>query len=186
MMFENVDELIKALNHNENDEFIFQRNCENNQFYFRKKHFKSFFQHLNGLRDEKKFCDIIIKPKENAENQDENHIIYAHKIIICSASPYFKTLLCGGFKENEFINEITIENIDCDCSCINGIIDYFYTGEIAVNESNVQGLLAAAQILQVDDVVSVCCIYLEHNMNVNNCIGIEEFATRYGCVDLVK
>lgn len=184
-MFEDVDELIDALNQsttNETSEFIYERRnaSESNHIYFRKKQFLRFFQQLNALREDDKFCDVTIKPIGASETE----IIKAHKLIICSASPYFKTFLCGSFRENEFVNEITIENISYPY--LKSIVDFFYTGELVISSENVQGLLPAAQILQVDDVVQACCIFLEHNMDANNCIGIEEFATRYGCVELTK
>lgn len=184
-MFEDVDELIDALDESttvtENNEFIYKKRNESNDICFRKKLFSSFFQQLSAFREDAKFCDVTIKSSGGA---NETEIIKAHKLIICSASPYFKTLLCGGFRENEFINEITIENISG--AYLKHIVDFFYTGEIVISEGNVQGLLPAAQILQVDDVVQACCIFLDHNMDSNNCIGIEEFATTYGCVGLIK
>ena len=64
------------------------------------------------------------------------------------------------------------------------IIDFIYSSELIINEINVTELLPAAKLLQIDDIVNACSVFLNLNMNASNCIGFEEFASRFGCVEL--
>lgn len=176
-MVDNVDDLKTVLNE-ENYGFSYEKN-EDNSFTFKKSKFYDFFSQLEQLFNNFKFYDIILKTTD-----EPSLYIHAHKIILCSSSGYFRALLCGGFKENELINEILIQNISH--SILKQIINYIYTGKLDINVSNVSNLLPAAQILQIDDIVNACCIFLDHNLDSSNCIGIEEFADRYGCVDLMN
>lgn len=66
------------------------------------------------------------------------------------------------------------------------MIDFVYSGKLVVNEKNVQDLLVASKMLQIEEIVNACCIYLYLNMDASNCIGFEDFAKTYGCVSLSK
>ncbi len=89
-----------------------------------------------------------------------------------------------GFKEENNLREIVIEGISF--SSLEAIINFIYTSEIVIKETNVQNLLVSAKILQIEDVVNSCCIFLNLNMDATNCIGIEEFAGSMGCQALAK
>jgi hypothetical protein len=93
-------------------------------------------------------------------------------------------LISKGFKEDNNSREIIIEGISFPS--LEAIINFIYTSEIIIKESNVQNLLVSAKILQIDDVVNSCCIFLNLNMDATNCIGIEDFAGSMGCMHLAK
>ncbi len=139
----------------------------------------SLLCHLAHFLESGKFSDIVLKSSRDSPDQ-----LKVHKLILCAASPYFRGLFSGSFIEKDTCTEHYLENIPFPI--LKQIIEFFYTSEITVHESNVQTLLPAAQLLQVDDIVNACCLFLFYNMNSSNCIGIEEFATLYGCVDLMK
>ena len=51
------------------------------------------------------------------------------------------------------------------------IVDFFYSGEIEISESNVQELLPVTCILQVQSVQKACCDFLERQLSSENCLG---------------
>lgn len=174
-----VDELKNVLNE-ENYNLEYRRLDSNRNIYFKStKYSSNFLLNLKEFKDAEKFCDIVL-----LTSMEPYKYIKAHKVVLASSSPYFKALLAGGFKENNKCDSITIDNISF--SILDTIVNFVYTSEVLVNETNVQHLLPAASLLQIEDLVNACCIYLSQNMDSNNCIGIEAFAREYGCVNLAK
>jgi hypothetical protein len=143
------------------------------------KHMTSFLANLDEFKQSGKFCDVLLRTRE-----EPYKFIKTHKIVLASSTPYFKAMLAGGFRENNDCETITIDNLNY--STLETLIDFIYTSRIVIRETNVQNLLPAAILLQIEDVVNACCIYLSQNMDSNNCIGIEQFAVEYGCIHLAK
>ncbi len=143
------------------------------------KHMTSFLANLDEFKQSGKFCDVLLRTRE-----EPYKFIKTHKIVLASSTPYFKAMLAGGFRENNDCETITIDNLNY--STLETLIDFIYTSRIVIRETNVQNLLPAAILLQIEDVVNACCIYLSQNMDSNNCIGIEQFAREYGCIHLAK
>ncbi|KAK2506550.1 hypothetical protein MC885_015302, partial [Smutsia gigantea] len=59
-------------------------------------------------------------------------------------------------------------------------------GEIVVGERNVQTLLPAASLLQLNGVRDGCCEFLLHQLDPSTCLGIQGFADTHSCRDLLK
>ena len=179
-----INELKDALTDNgiKRDDLQYEK-LENNTYFFTASQYnQNFFKHLKELKDQEKFFDIILNTNYSWSRQ-----IKAHKIVLCSGSAYFNVLFASdSFKENKECKELTIENESIDHSILEQLIDFLYTAQIYINENNVQTLLPAAKFLQIEEVVNACCVFLHLNIDSNNCIGIEEFAMQYGCVDLMK
>lgn len=104
-----------------------------------------------------------------------------HRVVMCAASQYFEVLLSGGMAES-YSDEIQIYGIEKDIFRM--IMDFVYTGVISVDESNVQQLLPAAKMLQLDDVERACCEFLQYELDPSNCIGIFLFAESHSCDEL--
>jgi len=66
------------------------------------------------------------------------------------------------------------------------IIDYAYTRETDVMADNVERLLPAADQFHVLGLVKRCCDYLASGLDVDNCIGIRNFARTYFCNNLER
>jgi hypothetical protein len=182
-MVDSVAELKEVLN--EPNYGLKCENYDNNQICFTATNYNlEFFKYLKEIKDKKKLCDITLRTSLN-NNSTAQLAIEAHKIILCSGSAYFRALFTTiGFAENQDAKEIFIEDISFDI--LNQIVEFLYTAKITINELNVQSLLPAAKFLQIEDIVNACCMFLSFNMDSTNCIGIEEFASNYGCVDLTK
>lgn len=115
--------------------------------------------------------------------------IKAHKIILASASAYFRALFAGGFRENS-LNQAPLFEALIDSQItypiLKLIVDFIYTNSIEIKAETVQDLLMASKLLQVDDIVNACCVFLYLNMDSSNCIGIKLLAKQLGCVSLYK
>lgn len=61
-----------------------------------------------------------------------------------------------------------------------------YTGCLELKEDTIENLLAAACLLQLSQVVEVCCHFLMKLLHPSNCLGIRAFADAQGCIELMK
>jgi hypothetical protein len=56
------------------------------------------------------------------------------------------------------------------------IRDYAYYRTVDIDEDNVCELLQTSDYLCVPDIVQLCCDFLKHNLDPENCIGVMLFA----------
>lgn len=81
--------------------------------------------------------------------------------------------ILGDMKEHES-NEVALH--DVDPTAIELLIEYAYTGQIIITPDNVQVLLPASSVLQMQDVREACCRFLLRQLHPTNCLGIRSFA----------
>lgn len=137
------------------------------------KHPKEAMEVMNTLRRARKLCDVSLVVGTET--------LAAHKLVLAAASPYFKAMFTGGMREEE-MSSIPLHGISpCTLAML---IDFAYTAEIRISESNVCMLLRAATMFQMSHVVEACSVFLEHQLDPSNCIGIAEFAAEHGCMEL--
>lgn len=72
-------------------------------------------------------CDITLATEDGVK-------VKGHKIIFASASPYFHAMF-SSFEEKEK-DIVVLKNLDS--TALISIVDYIYTGEIMLNEENIQ------------------------------------------------
>lgn len=67
-------------------------------------------------------------------------------------------------------------------------IVYFFrlSGMISVTVDNVQELMVAADMLQLQEVVTVCGEFLKGHMDPTNCVGIFQFLEQIACMDMLE
>lgn len=68
---------------------------------------------------------------------------------------------------------------DVDVEALRQLIEYTYTGELTITEDNVQVLLPASSLLQIQSVREACCKFLLRQLHPSNCLGIRSFAGWY-------
>ncbi|XP_060874127.1 kelch-like protein 2 isoform X2 [Metopolophium dirhodum] len=124
---------------------------------------------LDGL-----FCDIKLKT-------DDNKIIIAHKVLLASASPYFHAMFTN-FSER---NHDLVVMREIDSTALQQLVNFIYSGRIVITEENVQDLLPAANLLQLQEVKEVCCDFLNSQLCPTNCIGIHAIADLHSCTKLL-
>ncbi|KAL4640376.1 kelch-like protein 2 isoform X1 [Arapaima gigas] len=139
------------------------------------RHMKKAFKVMNELRSQNLLCDVTIV----AEDVE----IAAHRVVLAAGSPYFHAMFTGEMSESR-AKRVRIKEMDG--WTLGTLIDYVYTAEIQVTEDNVQVLLPAAGLLQLQDVKKACCEFLGTQLHPTNCLGIRAFADMHACTELLN
>ncbi|XP_060856918.1 ring canal kelch homolog isoform X2 [Metopolophium dirhodum] len=138
-------------------------------------HSVKILEGLQTLRKNEVLCDIRLET-------DDGTIVFGHKNILVAASPYF----CSMFSTFNESDKDLVNMREFDSDVLQLLVDYIYTGEIMVTNENVQVLLPAANILQLDYVKSACAKFLQTQLDPSNCIGIKAFADLHNCTKLMS
>ncbi len=75
----------------------YERTSDEAMLFKLPKYHTSFFKSLKEFQNNEKFCDIVLKPSRNSFRS-----IKAHKIVLASASGYFRSMFAGGNKKGIF------------------------------------------------------------------------------------
>jgi actin-binding protein IPP len=142
-----------------------------------KNYCTDFFAQLKILKDDERFCDVELLVGENTPT------IKAHRIILSSGSSYFEAMFGSDFNENKE-KVVKIHSIKFDI--LRKIIDFMYTGKIDIDQVDVQELLAAADMLQIHEVVNCCAQFLCRELHPSNALGILRFAEAHNCKELAE
>ncbi|XP_061624537.1 kelch-like protein 17 isoform X2 [Phyllopteryx taeniolatus] len=140
-----------------------------------KRHYHDSFVSMNRMRQRGLLCDIVLHVSSKE--------IKAHKVVLASCSPYFHAMFTNEMSESRQTH-VTLHDIDPQA--LEQLIQYTYTAEIVVGEGNVQTLLPAASLLQLNGVRDACCKFLLSQLDPSNCLGIRGFADTHSCSDLLK
>ena len=154
------------------------------------------FQIFYELWRQEQLCDISLQTNDGPPQ-------LAHRLILAGSSPYFKAMFTSNMEEKTQ-TVVNIHNISSKAlSLLVSVkifviswiyqfthvcfqVEYCYTSRIVVDEHNVQELLTAACILQMDGVQEACCTFLKTHIDSNNCLGFSAFADTLSCRELVQ
>ncbi|XP_074039485.1 kelch-like protein 17 isoform X1 [Leptinotarsa decemlineata] len=136
-------------------------------------HSNQALTNIHRMRQHGQLCDITLKIGLDK--------FRGHKVVLASVSPYFFAMFNGDMKE-QCLPEIEIH--DMDPTAIDLLIDYAYTGQITITVDNVQVLLPASSLLQMEEVREACCRFLLKQLHPTNCLGIRSFADTHSCKEL--
>ncbi|KAJ8371039.1 hypothetical protein SKAU_G00110670 [Synaphobranchus kaupii] len=140
-----------------------------------KRHYHDSFVSMNRMRQRGLLCDIVLHVGSKE--------IRAHKVVLASCSPYFHAMFTNEMSESQQTH-VTLHDIDPQA--LEQLVQYAYTAETVVGEGNVQTLLPAASLLQLNGVRDACCKFLLSQLDPANCLGIRSFADTHSCSDLLK
>lgn len=136
-------------------------------------HEKDSFSVFHEMREFDELCDITLKV-----NGKE---IRAHRIVLAACSPYFRAMLTTGFLESN-LGTITLQ--DCEENAVEELVKFLYTCKLNLNELNVEHVLAAAALFQLQLVVQNCADFLGTLIRIANCLGIQSLAMQYSLSNL--
>ena len=80
--------------------------------------------------------------------------------------------------------EIVIRDIDEDA--VESLVNFAYSSQLEITTNNVQSLLTASAILQMQSVLGACAAFLGKHLSSYNCLAIQNFAESHGCLSLVE
>ncbi|XP_072040808.1 kelch-like protein 17 [Amphiura filiformis] len=136
-------------------------------------HLSDAFMAMNRMRHQGLLCDITLRVGKKE--------IIAHKLVLASCSPYFHAMFTADMQESHQ-SEVRLHDISSDA--VEQLVMFAYTSEITIGERNVQELLPAASVLQLNSVRDACCKFLLGQLDPSNCLGIRRFADTHGCFAL--
>ncbi|XP_034349176.2 kelch-like protein 1, partial [Arvicanthis niloticus] len=130
---------------------------------------------MENYLKQQQLCDVILIVG--------NRKIPAHRLVLSSVSDYFAAMFTSDVCEAKQ-EEIKMEGIDPNA--LWDLVQFAYTGCLELKEDTIENLLAAACLLQLPQVVEVCCHFLMKLLHPSNCLGIRAFADAQGCIELMK
>lgn len=136
-------------------------------------HASMFLENLYKIYKEKKLCDVslVVGGKE----------VEAHRVVLAANSAYFYTMFTGDLLESSS-REVVLKEVDFEA--VKLLVDYCYTAVIDFNTSNAESLLKTAHLLQFNNIVKGCCVFMSSQLHPANCLGISSFAELHGCTTL--
>ncbi|CAJ0582690.1 unnamed protein product, partial [Mesorhabditis spiculigera] len=129
---------------------------------------------LRELRRQGTMCDFEI--------EIDGTVLQAHRIVLAAASPYFHGMFTYDSLEAQ-TGRVMMS--DVTPLAMRLLIDYIYSTEISINSENVQQLLFAATVLQLDRVCSACQEFLTKCLTTSNCLTMRKFAEHFSCRTLI-
>lgn len=137
--------------------------------------FAAPFAKLERLRTEHQLCDVVVRL--------EGREFHAHKVILIACCPYFEAMFLSGMSESRQ-RVVELQGVHPDA--FHAILGFFYTGKVTISKDNVQIILSAASIFQLEDLKTACANFLVKQLAPCNCLGIRAFAQAYGCTRLAE
>ncbi|XP_035659315.1 kelch-like protein 24, partial [Branchiostoma floridae] len=92
-----------------------------------------------------------------------------HRNVLASVSPYFFAMFTNGLAESHR-REVEITGIDAEI--MKAILTYVYTTEVELTAQDVERLLVAAHMLQIESLVDHCGNFMSFRLNPSNCVGM--------------
>ncbi|XP_008178316.1 kelch-like protein 3 isoform X2 [Acyrthosiphon pisum] len=148
--------------------------CEPAMYEYKKSSYAENYNVLQSLRKDEVLCDIKL-------GTDDGGVIFGHKVVLASASPYFLAMFTNFSEKNQ--DQVTIRQLDS--RVLHLLIDFVYSGKISITDKNVQDLLAASNLLQLQEIKKACCDFLEAQLCPTNVIGTIALADLHSCTKLL-
>merc|ERR1711865_35912 len=139
-------------------------------------HAASIWASLIKLWDNRELCDLRLKPEPGEMR------ISVHSVVIAAASPTVSDALIkchrdGGTPPPELL-------VHCDCIALEECVRFCYTGELRLSDTSVQNIWYAASVLEIRDVLDLCCSWAHNNIHAGNALLINQLAEQYNIPDL--
>jgi len=120
----------------------------------------NILEKLKHLRDNKKFCDVILEVRGVQ--------FVAHKNVLASWSPTFAAKL---FADNQKVFKDYIVVYYDNCEVFSDLLDFMYNGYVAPRETNFLQLLHLAVSFQIETLKSYCEEFLRCNLHLGNFVS---------------
>ena len=122
---------------------------------------------VHRLRQNNEYTDVTL---ESGGVQ-----IQCHRVVLAVGSEYFQAMFrCGLQEKSSDPVQLTMEP-----DILANVIDYMYTGEIELTDDNVESLLKACDVLQLDALKARCEDFMLTQVDITNCVRFWRLSELY-------
>ncbi|NWQ86741.1 KLHL4 protein, partial [Burhinus bistriatus] len=171
---ENSDESAERLS-TTSSSLLGMNTSASDEYFQSTNHAEQTFRKMENYLQQKQLCDVLLIVGDQK--------IPAHRLVLSAVSDYFAAMFTNDVREAKQ-EEIKMEGVDPDA--LKALVRYAYTGILELKEDTIESLLAAACLLQLSQVIEVCCNFLMKQLHPSNCLGIRSFGDAQGCTELLK
>ncbi|XP_078574576.1 kelch repeat and BTB domain-containing protein 12-like isoform X2 [Branchiostoma floridae x Branchiostoma japonicum] len=140
------------------------------------EHSNDVLTELNEMREQAELTDVVLEV--------EGRSFPCHRAVLASCSRYFRTMFTSGYKEAKQ-EKVIIQ--DVSGVAMAAILDYAYTGCLETEPDQVQAVMSAARLLQVDFVCQMAAEYMADHLDMSNCVDALMYADMLGdCGQLME
>ena len=133
------------------------------------------FDVLGQFYRAEKLCDVVIQAGDRK--------VKCHRVVLSSCSPYFRGMFTNEMVESS-LDTVAIQGLSEDAVVL--LINFIYTRKITINIDNIEALLTAAAVFQLDLVVHACCEFMKRHLHPSNCLEMRAYAELHGCLDFIE
>ncbi|XP_041470402.1 kelch-like protein 8 isoform X3 [Lytechinus variegatus] len=128
---------------------------------------------IQQLYKTKALCDFTLRCGTSS--------FLCHRLVLAACSPYFRAMFMSEMIESR---QDSLEVQDIDEKSLEAIVEFMYTSKIVLNVDNVQKILFAGSLLQMDEISKACSDFMKCHLHPSNCLGVRTFADQHGCTTL--
>ncbi|XP_077993819.1 kelch-like protein 7 [Glandiceps talaboti] len=134
-----------------------------------------FLNSMNAMRKNQQLCDV--------ELMVEGKTVPAHRLVLSACSAFFHAMFTSKYVEAQTAK---VELKEVELATMNILVDFAYTGDVALTSDNVQSIMSAANRYQIIDVKEQCSKFLVKELSPDNTLGIRDFANFLNCAELLQ
>lgn len=127
-------------------------------------HHSCLLKQLDQQRRQELFCDCTVLVG--------GRLFRAHRNILFGSSGYFRMLLSQGARDSLEPARASFDAFTPNTFAT--ILDFVYSGHLALGSSNVIEVMSAASYLQMDNVIAYCKAFIESSLEISTKDAIED------------
>ncbi|XP_078694761.1 kelch repeat and BTB domain-containing protein 2-like [Branchiostoma floridae x Branchiostoma belcheri] len=139
------------------------------------EHPSAVLRELNSQRERAELTDVVLEV--------EGKSFPCHRAVLACCSPYFRAMFTSSYAEAK---QDRVNIRDVSAVAMETVLDYAYTGCLDTEPDQVQAVMSAAKLLQVDFVCCKAAEYMKEHLDVSNCADVLMYADMLGDSGLVE
>ncbi|XP_077968554.1 uncharacterized protein LOC144422701 [Styela clava] len=104
-----------------------------------------------------------------------------HRTVLAASSEYFESMFSSNLKE---VHDGHVNMEDVDQDGIAQCVEFMYKGKADLKIKNIQHILHASNLLQMEELTNLCFQFLEINISPINCLSVINLAQMYDRLDI--